>query len=189
VPSDVNLYHSGDTATILGNLGNLSKTGYIFSGWISDTTGTGINYFPADRVTITDTLILYAKWINNSTNPASQNSNLNCGGNGWTNAACASSASLTLKATYGTIEVTLSFNTIPTTGSYSVSSLSNPSNVQVTVLNAPNQPWGIAWFGKTGVVNVNNTSNSISATFSGVLCTQANYNFPVVSLSGSASCN
>ena len=123
------------------------------------------------------------------TNPASSNSNLNCGGSGWLNPSCASSGSLTLKGISGSVEVTLAFNSIPTTGSYNVSSVSGPSNVQVTVLNAPSQPSGITWFGKTGVVTINTNSTSINATFTGIQCVQSNFNFPVVSLSGNVGCN
>lgn len=123
------------------------------------------------------------------TNPASENSSLNCGGSGWLNPSCASSGSLTLKGISGNIEVTLSFNTIPATGNYNVSSVTGPSNVQVTVLNAPNQPSGITWFGKTGVVSINTNSTSINATFTGIQCVQSNFNFPVVSVSGNVGCN
>lgn len=123
------------------------------------------------------------------TNPASENSSLNVGGSGWLNPSCASSGSLTLQGISGSVKVTLSFNVIPTPGSYNVSSVSGPSNVQVMVENAPSQPSGITWFGKTGVVTVNSNSTSINATFTGIQCVQSNFNFPVVSVSGNVGCN
>ncbi|HBX24438.1 MAG TPA: hypothetical protein DEF34_12535, partial [Desulfotomaculum sp.] len=32
-PTDSNAYYQGDTVTVLGNTGNLEKTGYTFTGW------------------------------------------------------------------------------------------------------------------------------------------------------------
>lgn len=123
------------------------------------------------------------------TNPASENSSLNCGGSGWLNPSCASSGSVTLKGINGSIEVTLNFSSPPTSGNYNVSTSSGPTNVQVIVNNAPNQPAGITWLGKAGIVSVNTNSTSINATFTGIQCTQSNFNFPVVSLSGNVGCN
>lgn len=123
------------------------------------------------------------------TNPAAENSSLNCGGAGWNNPSCASSGSLTLQGVSGSVKVTLSFNTIPVTGQYNVSSVSGPSNVQVVVENAPGQPSGVNWYGKTGVVSVNSNTSSINATFTGIQCVQSNFNFPFVSVSGNVGCN
>jgi hypothetical protein len=125
------------------------------------------------------------------TNPASENSSLNCGGAGWNNPSCASSGSLTLQGVSGSVKVTLSFNQIPVSGNYNVSNVSGPSNVQVVVENAPGQPSGVTWYGKQngGVVSVNSSSASINATFSGIQCVQSNFNFPVVSVSGNVGCN
>src|SRR5688572_27475257 len=106
------------------------------------------------------------------TNPASENTSLNCGGSGWQNPSCASSGSLTLQGNSGSVRVTLSFNTIPVTGQYNVSSVSGPSNVQVVGENAPGQPSGVNWYGKTGVVSVNSSTASINATFPGIQCVQ-----------------
>ena len=123
------------------------------------------------------------------TNPASENSAMTCGGNGWYNPTCASTGSLTLQGISGSVKVTLSFNAMPVTGQYNVSSVSGPSNVQVTVENAPGQPSGVTWYGKTGVVSVNSSTSSINANFTGIQCVQSNFNFPVVSLSGNVGCN
>lgn len=123
------------------------------------------------------------------TNPASENSSLNCGGSGWLNPSCASSGSLTLKGISGSVEVTLSFNSVPVTGQYNISTVSGPTNAQLTVVNAPNQPSGITWYAKSGVVSVNTNSTSINATFTGIQCVQSNFNFPVVSVTGNVGCN
>jgi hypothetical protein len=123
------------------------------------------------------------------TNPASENSSLNCGGSGWQNPSCASSGSMVLIGNSGSVKVTLQFNTIPVSGSYNVSNVSGPSNVQMVVENAPGQPSGVNWYGKAGVVSVNSNTSSINATFTGIQCVQSNFNFPVVSVSGNVGCN
>jgi len=63
VPVDSTLYMSGATVTVLGNTGNLDRTGYTFSGWNTATNGSGMAYsadstfnMPASNVT------LYAQW-------------------------------------------------------------------------------------------------------------------------------
>jgi len=190
VPSDSNSYNSNNKAVVIWNIGNLYKTGYTFMGWNSDSSGTGADFCSGDSVTVLNANVkLYARWIGSSFNPATQNSSLNCGGTGWSSPSCASSGSLTLKSKYGATEVILSFNMAPTTGTYNVSPVSNPSNVQVTILNAPNQPCVSTWYGKVGSVSVNTTSNSINASLTNIFCTQANFNFPIVTLNGNISCN
>ncbi len=124
------------------------------------------------------------------TNPATQNSSLLVGGAGWSNPSCASTNSLVLKAINGNIDVTINFLFPPTTGTYAIAPNNpGPQACTMTVLNAPNQPAGIMWYGKTGQVVVNVTATSINATFNGVLCTQQNFNFPTVGVSGNISCN
>lgn len=123
------------------------------------------------------------------TNPASENSSLIAGGGGWLNPSCASTGGLILEGVNGSTKVTLQFSQSPTTGNYNVSNISGPTNVAVTVLNAPNQPSGIVWYGKTGVVSVTSSTNAINATFSGIQCVQSNFNFPVVTVSGQVGCN
>ncbi|MBL7917017.1 MAG: hypothetical protein JNM96_01380, partial [Bacteroidia bacterium] len=102
---------------------------------------------------------------------------------------CASTGGLILEGVNGSTKVTLQFSQSPTTGNYNVSNISGPTNVAVTVLNAPNQPSGIVWYGKTGVVSVTSSTNAINATFSGIQCVQSNFNFPVVTVSGQVGCN
>jgi hypothetical protein len=123
------------------------------------------------------------------TNPATQNTSLLIGGNGWSNSACSLTNSLTLKGYNGPIEVTMSFATAISSGTYALGTSPGPGVCAFTALNAPNQPAGILWYGKNGMVVVNQTAASITATLSNIICTQQNFNFPVVTASGSLSCN
>jgi hypothetical protein len=146
-----------------------------------EENGTGGNPFP-NNPTVTGTPT--------STNPATQNSSLLVGGIGWSNPTCASTFSVTLKGINGTIDVTLNFLTPPITGTYVIAAVASQSQAcSMTVLNAPNQPAGTVWLGKSGLVAVNTTSTAINASFSGVICTQQSFNFPQVSVSGNLGCN
>jgi uncharacterized repeat protein (TIGR02543 family) len=55
-------YNSGSLVTILGNLGNLAKTNYTFSGWNTAANGSGISYLPNNTFIINKNTILYAMW-------------------------------------------------------------------------------------------------------------------------------
>ncbi|MGZ3898721.1 MAG: hypothetical protein ACXVNM_11805 [Bacteroidia bacterium] len=147
-----------------------------------EATGTAGNP-NVNNVTVTGTSTI--------TNPATDNSSLYVGGSGWSNPTCSSTGSLTLKGINGNIEVTISLWQLPTVGSatYNVSSSPSGNACAMTVVNAPNQPAGIVWYGKTGVVSVQTTTSSINATFSGVQCVQQSFNFPQVSVSGNIGCN
>lgn len=59
VPVDSNEYESNDEINIIGNYGNLIKTGYKFSGW---TYGV-LNYFENNIIYISENITLYAKWV------------------------------------------------------------------------------------------------------------------------------
>jgi hypothetical protein len=124
-----------------------------------------------------------------ATNPAVQNTSLLIGGTGWSNSACSLTNSLTLKGYNGAIEVSLSFFTSTSSGTYAVSASPGPGVCSLTVLNAPNQPAGVVWYGKNGMVVVSQTAASITATLSNIVCTQQSFNFPAVTASGSLSCN
>lgn len=147
-----------------------------------DPKGTGGNPNVGNQ-TVTGTATL--------TNPATQNSSLLVGGSGWSNPTCISTSSLTLKGNNGGIDVTLTFLFPPTAPSatYAIASNPGPQAVSMTVVNAPNQPAGLVWYAKTGQVVVNTTSTAINASFSGILCTQQNFNFPTVGVSGNLGCN
>ncbi|KLU65792.1 N-acetylmuramoyl-L-alanine amidase LytC precursor [Desulfosporosinus acididurans] len=63
VPTDVKNYVYGQNVTVLGNTGNLVKTGYTFAGWSTATTGSAISYQSGDTFTMgEDTVTLYAQW-------------------------------------------------------------------------------------------------------------------------------
>lgn len=64
-PTDANSpYVPGATVTVLGNTGNLTKTGgnFIFAGWNTATDGSGTNYLAGATFAMLSDTILYAKW-------------------------------------------------------------------------------------------------------------------------------
>ena len=63
VPVDSNLYREGETVTVLGNTGNLVKTGKYFAGWNTQADGSGTTS-KSDAVIVigTSNVILFAKW-------------------------------------------------------------------------------------------------------------------------------
>ena len=72
----------GSTVTVASNSGNLARTGYTFSGWNTNSTGTGTNY-TAGSGSFTmgsSNTTLYAKWNENKYNVV-----INTEGNGTTN--------------------------------------------------------------------------------------------------------
>ncbi len=125
----------------------------------------------------------------NTTNPATQNSSLLVGGAGWSNPSCASTMSVTLKGINGTIDVTLNFLNPPVSGTYMISSAPSSQACTMVITNAPNQPSGILWYAKGGVVQVTASANNISASFSNIACTQADFAYPQVTVSGVLGCN
>jgi len=64
VPVDSNSsYTAGTTATVLGNTGNLTKTGsYTFAGWNTKPDGSGTSYSGNNTFTIRTPTTLYAQW-------------------------------------------------------------------------------------------------------------------------------
>ncbi|WP_027085625.1 InlB B-repeat-containing protein [Cohnella panacarvi] len=67
VPDDGNGYEMNASATILGNSGNLVRTGYTFTGWNTKPDGTGTDYDAGDTAAIgTEGVMLYAQWSINS---------------------------------------------------------------------------------------------------------------------------
>jgi hypothetical protein len=126
------------------------------------------------------------------TNPATQNTSLLVGGSGWSNPTCGTTNSISLKGINGTTDVTLSFSKKITAGptqTFQVAPTPATGVCALRVVNAPGQPAGIIWIGKSGTVVVNTTTSSINATFTSIQCTQANFNFPVVSVSGTLACS
>ena len=66
VPTGATEYARDAQVTVLGNTGNLAKTGYTFSGWNTEADGTGTTYAAGDKFTITENTTLYAKWTANT---------------------------------------------------------------------------------------------------------------------------
>ena len=62
VPIASTTVDKGSVYTILGNAGNLQKTGYAFTKWNSRADGNGQGYSAGDSVTVTSDLSLYAQW-------------------------------------------------------------------------------------------------------------------------------
>jgi len=79
VPIDSNKYMSGDTVTILGNTGNLSKTDCVFGGWNTFADGSGDTYPAGSTYTMQNSEVtLYARWV--STHTVTYYGNGNTGG-------------------------------------------------------------------------------------------------------------
>lgn len=63
IPVDNHIYQYGDSVSVLGNTGALSKTGYTFAGWNTLPDGTGTDYAEGDTFNAgSGTKKLYAKW-------------------------------------------------------------------------------------------------------------------------------
>ncbi len=64
VPIDTINYVQGHVVTVLGNTGNLVKTGYSFAGWNTQSDGSGTTYTQGQTFTMSSANVtLYAKWI------------------------------------------------------------------------------------------------------------------------------
>jgi uncharacterized repeat protein (TIGR02543 family) len=55
-------YPTGAQATILGQ-SSLTRLGYTFLGWNTDSNGIGTIYQPTNSVTINSSITLYAQWV------------------------------------------------------------------------------------------------------------------------------
>lgn len=64
VPIDpMNPYQEGDSVTVLGNIGSLTRIGYIFAGWTVDPNGSGPVYQAGDTFLMPPAdVTLYALW-------------------------------------------------------------------------------------------------------------------------------
>ncbi len=81
VPVDNNRYINNATAIVMGNTGNLAKTGFSFAGWRSSTDTTGKLYKPGDTLTVAVAgMRLFAQWLVNKYS-LSYDGNSNTGGN------------------------------------------------------------------------------------------------------------
>jgi uncharacterized protein (TIGR02145 family)/uncharacterized repeat protein (TIGR02543 family) len=70
---------SGSTITLSGQ-GTLTKTGYNFGGWNTNTGGTGTNYNAGASYTVIGNVTLYVKWVAYPTYTVTYNGNGNTGG-------------------------------------------------------------------------------------------------------------
>jgi 6-phosphogluconolactonase len=62
-PFDAQTYQPGATVAVLGNTGNMVKTGYTFAGWNTLADGSGTTYLPAQTLQLgTVGVVLYAQW-------------------------------------------------------------------------------------------------------------------------------
>jgi len=145
-----------------------------------ENSGTGGNP-NQDNPTVTGTTTL--------SNPATENSSIITGGSGWSNPTCISTQSLALKGVNGETSITLSFANTITSDTFNIGPVPGSKVCALTVLNAPDQPVGITWIGKSGKVIVNITGTAINATFNSIQCTQPTFIYPVVSVSGTLSCS
>ena len=59
-------YEIGDIVTVLGNTGDLLRTGYTFSGWNTAADGSGESYVEGDTISIEAPTTLYAQWTANT---------------------------------------------------------------------------------------------------------------------------
>ena len=58
--------HLNEEKVVVSSFGTLEKTGHSFYCWNTDSTGSGLDYNPADQITINSTNInLYARWAKN----------------------------------------------------------------------------------------------------------------------------
>jgi len=126
---------------------------------------------------------------NTYTNPATENSSLIVGDIGWSNPSCISTGSTSLRGTKGTTEVVLTFSGVATTGTYAITSQPAANSCALLILNAPNQPAGVLWYGRSGTVVVSTSSSNITGQLMNAVCTQSTFNFPIVSVSGNIGCN
>jgi uncharacterized repeat protein (TIGR02543 family) len=67
VPVDGTPYAPDASVTVLGNPNGLTKAGFAFNGWNTLADGAGTNYLPGDSFNIDGNIVLYAKWVADST--------------------------------------------------------------------------------------------------------------------------
>lgn len=63
VPTDSGTYATGASATVLGNSGGLTRSGYVFNGWNTAANGSGTSYAASASMALKDTVTLYAQWV------------------------------------------------------------------------------------------------------------------------------
>ncbi len=61
-PTDNTGYLPGVTATVYGNINNMTKPGYTFSGWSKDPAATAASYTAGATIEMNQSVTLYAVW-------------------------------------------------------------------------------------------------------------------------------
>ena len=80
-PVDSTKYQAGQSVTVLGNTGNLAKTGDTFAGWNTQADGAGTPYTQGQTFAIASANVtLYAIWTTNLTYTVTYEGNGNTGG-------------------------------------------------------------------------------------------------------------
>lgn len=80
-------YKAGDTVTVLGNTGHLSRTNYTFAGWNTAADGSGTSYSAGNSTfRISSSTTLYAKWTYNGSCTLTYNGTGSTGGTAPTDA-------------------------------------------------------------------------------------------------------
>lgn len=123
------------------------------------------------------------------TNPATENTSVFIG-SGFRFKKCSETNSLSIITDKEiSLQISVQFNTtIAKSGTFAVASIPSDQACAVTVLNAPNQPEGVLWYGQKGEVVVTVDASGIKANLKDVVCTQKTFNFPQVLVSGLTSC-
>lgn len=121
-------------------------------------------------------------------NPATQNSSLQTGSLGWIYDSYSNHPTY-FKAQNGSTVILVQFSGNITAGNFPLTAgTPGPGQARIVIYNAPGQPDGIAWYSKSGMVNVTGSASVFTATFSNIPCLQQNFLFPIVTLSGSVIC-
>jgi uncharacterized protein (TIGR02145 family)/uncharacterized repeat protein (TIGR02543 family) len=111
VPIDSNKYETGATLTLLGNPGNLIKTGYAFAGWNAKSDGSGTNFNAGETFAMSSRPeTLYTKWTTKPTYSITYNGNNNTGGTAPATVNCDSGSQVTVADKGSFVKVGYSFN-------------------------------------------------------------------------------
>ncbi|MBT8038592.1 MAG: M6 family metalloprotease domain-containing protein, partial [Verrucomicrobiae bacterium] len=98
-PIDSNAYPTSSSVTVIGNTGNLIKTGYIFNGWDTAADGSGTNYVAGNSFSMgSSNVTLYAQWTAVPTYTISFNGNGHNGGSPPSNQTKTQGVGLTLSS-------------------------------------------------------------------------------------------
>ena len=81
VPVDSNTYETGDTVTILGNTGHLSRAAATFTGWNTTANGNGDSIMPGTAFVMDfGPAVLYSQWKDDASWKVTYDANTGTGG-------------------------------------------------------------------------------------------------------------